>query len=86
MFGKTEILYQGSDMAQFNQIRAVLEQAGIRYDWDVNDRLARWAFPGRGTIRSCMGSAGAGSGQPKEYRIRVKTGDFDKAQWIIRRL
>ena len=41
MFGKTEILYQGSDMAQFNQIRAALEQAGIRYDWDVNDRLAR---------------------------------------------
>ena len=29
MFGKTEILYQGSDMAQFNQIRAALEQAGI---------------------------------------------------------
>ena len=86
MLGKTEIVYQGSDMARFNQILAALEMAEIRYDWDVSDRLARWAFPGRGTVRSYMGSTGAGSGQPKEYRIRVKAEDSDKAQWIIRRL
>ena len=86
MLGKTEIVYQGSVWPGLTSIRAALEMAGIRYDWDVSDRLARWAFPGRGTVRSYMGSTGAGSGQPKEYRIRVKAEDSDKAQWIIRRL
>ncbi len=74
----SESLWIGTDLKKFNTIRDALDQAGIKYQYKVKDRMGEWS--GRGTLR---GSVGNLSEQAKQYEILVEKKTLEQARAAI---
>ena len=77
----SEILWSGTDMKRFNEIRDILDKEGITYKYKVKDQMGEWN--GRGTFRTGVGSAGIPAEQAKQYEILVDKKESEKAQHVI---
>lgn len=74
----SESLWIGTDLKKFNTIRDALDQADIKYQYKVKDRMGEWS--GRGTLR---GSVGNLSEQAKQYEILVEKKTLEQARAAI---
>lgn len=79
----SESLWIGTDLKKFNTIRDALDQAGIKYQYKVKDRMGEWS--GRGTLRGSVGSGGNLSEQAKQYEILVEKNALENARAAIQK-
>jgi len=71
------------DMKRFNQVRELLENQGIAYDYRTKS-TGTDAGPWAGNVRAKRGSFGEKQAYSLEYHIFVHKKDYEKAQYEIR--
>lgn len=81
---KSESVYIGHDLKEFNRIREILDNAGIKYDYKVRNHQNQFLMPGEGTIRGKFGSLGMDLEIAYEYEIKVYPEAAEKSKYIIR--
>lgn len=79
---KKKEVYRGYSVERFNRIRDLMEQNGIRYQWDVDDRQTHFLGAGR-TLRGSLGSAGLDMSAQREYVIKVPGAEAERAEFLI---
>lgn len=80
---KNREVYRGYSAERFNRIRELLDQNGISYKWDVDNRQNHFLDFGRGTARGNFGSAGQVESVQREYVIKVTGEEEEKAKFLI---
>lgn len=79
-------IYCGFDMAEFNRIRDVLDNAGIKHTYKVVDLIAPSCMMDRlNGIRTASGADTSSAKAMKQYYVYVSKNDFEKAEIIIRK-
>lgn len=76
-------VYRGYSAERFNRIRELLDQNGIDYKWEVDNRQSNFLDFGRGTVRGSFGNAGMNAGAQREYVIKVTGAEEEKAKFLI---
>lgn len=73
-------VYIGCDFKRFADIRILLADHHIRYDFHVRNRMGQWT--GRGTLRGRTASPGH-TETMYEYEVFVHKNDYDEAMYLI---
>ena len=81
---KSESVYIGYDLKEFNKVREALENSGVEYNYKVRNHQNQFLMPGEGTIRGNFGSLGMDLEKAYEYEIKVFPEDVEKSNYIIR--
>ena len=69
----SKLIFAGTSMKEFNEMREFLKQNNVKYKYKVNSQTGRWA--GGGTHRGIHGSIGINMEHDKMYEIRIKEKD-----------
>lgn len=81
---KSESVYIGYDLKEFNKVRETLDNSGVEYNYKVRNHQNQFLIPGEGTIRGSLGSLGMDLEKAYEYEIKVFPEDVEKSNYIIR--
>ncbi len=79
-------IYCGFDMTEFNRIRDVLDNVGIKNTYKVVDLVTPSCMMSRlNGIRTASGADTSASKAMKQYYVYVSISDYEKANIIIRK-
>ena len=83
---KTECIYIGKDMAEFNRIRDILDLNKIKYGYKVRNQVGKWlGVFGGGTLRSRTANIAVPTEEMYEYEIKIARDDVERAQYLRRK-
>ena len=82
LFNKEDV-YVGYSLEELYKVRGILDKEGIKYSYKVNNPGAKWFWLGRGTTRGNLGSFGMNSDYERQYIVRVKKGDYERAMYLV---
>lgn len=79
-------IYCGFDTAEFNRVRDVLDNAGIKHTHKVVDLITPSCMMDRlNGIRTASGADTSSAKAAKQYYVYVSKNDFEKASIMIRK-
>lgn len=79
-------IYCGFDMTEFNRVRDVLDNAGIKHTHKVVDMITPSCMVDRlNGIRTASGADTSSAKAMKQYYVYVSNKDFEKSSIMIRK-
>lgn len=79
-------IYCGFDIVEFNRVRDVLDNVGIKHTYKVVDLITPSCMMNRlNGIRTASGAYTSSAKAAKQYYVYVSKNDFEKAGMVVRK-